>query len=201
MIPLLSEDFAAFHIENFLTMTDVYCGLYDEEYTTEAAKNPIRVKWAFAAQFCNDLSKKHNLEPCYYLNGEPVSAINFDITGKDFECRYENNGWRLPTKDEARLPIFELYGDMIQREGWEWTNDDGEWLTGESKIIVHASDDSDLEKGICKLEETNSDPEEKRGFRLCRGIKDAQFAGGYSPIVNKKLTQEDEEIYGRKMHR
>ena len=33
MIPLLSEDFAAFHIENFLTMTDVYCGLYDEEYT------------------------------------------------------------------------------------------------------------------------------------------------------------------------
>ena len=40
MIPLLSEDFAAFHIENFLTMTDVYCGLYDEEYTTEEAKNP-----------------------------------------------------------------------------------------------------------------------------------------------------------------
>ena len=29
VIPLLSEDFAAFHIENFLTMTDVYCGLYD----------------------------------------------------------------------------------------------------------------------------------------------------------------------------
>ena len=49
MIPLLSEGFAAFHIENFLTMTDVYCGLYDEEYTTEEAKNPIRVKWAFAA--------------------------------------------------------------------------------------------------------------------------------------------------------
>ena len=49
MIPLLSEDFAAFHIENFLTMTDVYCDLYDEEYTTEEAKNPIRVKWAFAA--------------------------------------------------------------------------------------------------------------------------------------------------------
>ena len=36
MIPLLSEDFAAFHIENFLTMTDVYCGLYDEEYKMSA---------------------------------------------------------------------------------------------------------------------------------------------------------------------
>ena len=194
MAPFLTDDFISWHIENYLTMKDVYCSMYDEDYTKEEAKQPVRVKWVLAVLFCNDLSRKHHLEPCYYLNGKPVSAANCDRTGKGFECRYENNGWRLPTKDEAEIPIFCISDDCIQREGWEWTNDRGEWLTGESRLRVRASEDSDLEKDICKLDAMTTDPEEKLGFRMCRGIKSNEMFEDIPKYVNSKLTFEEEKL-------
>lgn len=56
-----------------------------------AGNNPVdSVSWFDAAQFCNALSAKENLETCYDINGTTVSWI------KRFTCR----GYRLLTEAE-----------------------------------------------------------------------------------------------------
>ncbi|MDT3739204.1 MAG: formylglycine-generating enzyme family protein [Candidatus Kapabacteria bacterium] len=67
-------------------------------YETVTGTNPSRVKaldlpvenvsWKLAIQFCNDLSKLHNLEEVY------------TITGSDAVFNSDKNGWRLPTEAE-----------------------------------------------------------------------------------------------------
>lgn len=52
-----------------------------------------RVCWYDAIQFCNELSKKHGLKPCYQIieNGKNEPSVSIDTNG---------NGFRLPTEAE-----------------------------------------------------------------------------------------------------
>ncbi len=54
-------------------------------------KRPVEnVSWREAVRFCNSLSSKTGLEPCYFLNSEG-EEISFDPN---------NNGYRLPSEAE-----------------------------------------------------------------------------------------------------
>ena len=122
----------------FVTKRD-YAELYEdykELYKNEGLDEPILLKWAIAAEFCNDLSLKQGLQPCYYLNGEVVDGLkdNYDIRGVNYECRLKNNGWRLPLRKEIQFISRNLYAKVGNT--WLWTNDEGEWA--ESRIMIHA---------------------------------------------------------------
>ena len=72
------------------------------------------VTWYDSLIFCNKLSEKQNLKPCYsYKKSTNVSKWKFlkEDTGnwfksdwrqfwRDFVCDYQASGYRLPTKDE-----------------------------------------------------------------------------------------------------
>ena len=122
----------------FVTKRD-YAELYEdykELFKEDELDEPILLKWAIAAEFCNDLSLKQGLNPCYYLNGEIVDSLkgNYDIRGIDYECRIKNNGWRLPLRKEIQYILKNLYAKVGNT--WLWTNDEGEWA--ESRVIIHA---------------------------------------------------------------
>ena len=84
---------------------------YDEngnKLTGDAVlNNPVNnVNWYHALVYCNTLSIKEDLEPCYSINGETdpdkwgtVPTSN-NTTWNSVECDFEANGYRLPTEAE-----------------------------------------------------------------------------------------------------
>ncbi len=90
------------------------------ELTGDAVlNNPVnRISWYDALVYCNKLSIKENLTPCYTINGStdpdkwgtvPTSS---DSTWDAATCNFEVNGYRLPTEAE-----------------WEWLARGGEEYT------------------------------------------------------------------------
>ena len=85
-----------------------------KELTGDAVlNNPVdQVRWKDAIKYCNKLSLKENLTPCYYVNGIPdwetYWGSDFDVLTYDKEA----DGYRLPTEAE-----------------WEWLARGGENYT------------------------------------------------------------------------
>jgi len=84
-----------------VTVSSFYMGKYEvtqEEYQSVMGSNPSdfrgnnrpveNVSWYDAVEYCNRLSKKEGLTPCYSGSGD-------DIT-----CNWNANGYRLPTEAE-----------------------------------------------------------------------------------------------------
>lgn len=110
---------------------------YKELFKEDELDEPILLKWAIAAEFCNDLSVAQGLQPCYYLNGEVVDGRkgNYDIRGIGYECRIKNNGWRLPPYKEIKHILIK--NTMRVGNNWLWTNDEFKWMG--SRIIIRAN--------------------------------------------------------------
>ena len=84
-----------------VTVNSFYIGKYEvtqAQYQEIMGSNPSyykgnnrpveHVSWYDAVQFCNKLSAREGLEPCYTINGTDVT------------CDFTKNGYRLPTEAE-----------------------------------------------------------------------------------------------------
>jgi formylglycine-generating enzyme required for sulfatase activity len=84
-----------------MTVSDFYISKYEvtqEEFESITGNNPSRYKglnrpvetvsWFDAVRFCNALSEKEGLTPCYHIDG---SEVEYDVRA---------NGYRLPTEAE-----------------------------------------------------------------------------------------------------
>ena len=84
--------------ENYVTEED-FCNIYKDEYKEDTSSYYTKREWVKACLYCNALSIKEGLEPCYE---------NLDPKAKDSKgviTHYENNGYRLPTTEEARIDL------------------------------------------------------------------------------------------------
>lgn len=78
----------------YISTTEITQGLYEDVMGHNIAiiKEPTlpvnNVSWFDAVRFCNKLSLKHNLNPCYTIKGQTVT------------CNFRANGYRLPTEAE-----------------------------------------------------------------------------------------------------
>ena len=84
-----------------VTVSDFYISKYEitqKQYEEIMGENPSyfigdnlpveKVTWYNAVDFCNKLSEREGLEPCYTINGTDVS------------CDFSKSGYRLPTEAE-----------------------------------------------------------------------------------------------------
>ena len=80
--------------------------LYDVvDFPLEDSLKPVfNYRFYHAIIYCNDLSIKEGLMPCYYLDNEPVTILTdlYDRIAPNFAINWEANGYRLPTLDEYR---------------------------------------------------------------------------------------------------
>lgn len=93
---------------------------YDKFYETETDKSisksqPVTdVKYIHAILFCNQLSKKDGLTPCYYTQQGNVITVSNVISPEPPVCKFDSEGWRLPTSKEYELQIKENIGDYSE---------------------------------------------------------------------------------------
>lgn len=80
----------SFYICNHeVTQSEWLCVMENNPSYYKGEKRPVeQVSWFDAIEYCNLLSKKEGLEPCY------------EKEGKNYICNFAKNGYRLPTEAE-----------------------------------------------------------------------------------------------------
>jgi formylglycine-generating enzyme required for sulfatase activity len=91
--PVVVTDFYISKHEVTFAEYDAFCRATDHAKPPDmgwgrAQRPVVQVSWHDAVAYCNWLSKKANLEPCY------------EIDGKEVSCNFKAGGFRLPTEAE-----------------------------------------------------------------------------------------------------
>lgn len=60
----------------------------------------VMISWNEALIWCNALSEKNGLTPCYTYKGEVLRNSDEYIKLEEAVCNFDANGWRLPTETE-----------------------------------------------------------------------------------------------------
>lgn len=124
----------------YMMKTEVTQGLYKAVAGNNPSKfkgndyRPVeKVSWYDAVKFCNLLSERQGLKPCYSVQGS-TNADKWGTGGKDYqdydvEVDETANGWRLPTEAEwlAAADDGHKYSgsDNIDDVAWYDKNSDG----------------------------------------------------------------------------
>jgi formylglycine-generating enzyme required for sulfatase activity len=79
---------SSFYIDKYPVIQEQYKKVMSENPSRwKADKNPVeQVRWSDAVKYCNALSLKEGLQPCYDL--------------QTWRCNFDANGYRLPTEAE-----------------------------------------------------------------------------------------------------
>lgn len=99
----------------------------------EAGKNPVNgINWYHAIAYCNKLSVKEGLTPCYAINGETIESLGYvpDIGGPLWDsvtCDFNADGYRLPTVVEREWAA--RGGENYEYAGSD-SLDDVAWYSG-----------------------------------------------------------------------
>ena len=86
--PLHEVRVSSFYMDKRLVTQELYSRLMGSNPSRwKASNNPVeQLRWSDAVRFCNKRSEVEGLQPCYDL--------------KTLECRFESDGYRLPTEAE-----------------------------------------------------------------------------------------------------
>lgn len=137
---------SSFYINPYeTTWQDRYKILKDEEINflsvNEFYASPITFSWYEALVYCNKLSKKENLTPCYSIKSSTNTDDWGDIpTSNDTDwnaaiCDWNANGYRLPT--EAEWYFAAIGGKLSKGYTYSGSNsiDDVGWVESNCKYI------------------------------------------------------------------
>ncbi|MBC7921059.1 MAG: formylglycine-generating enzyme family protein [Ferruginibacter sp.] len=190
-----------FLLSKFPVTQDLYFEITKESPSTfKGGRNPVEtVSWKDAISFCNSLSKKAELKPCYALSNES-EEIAFDSKAEgyrlpteaewEYACKagttairygeidaiawYKRNSEKMThtigMKEPNRWGLYDMLGNV-----WEWCSDIYDENVYGSYRIIRGGGWGDEERGCMATNRRRSHPTSYKiddlGFRIARNIK------------------------------
>lgn len=188
----------SFLISKYLLTQELYENICNNNPSTfKGSHKPVEcVSWKDAVEFCNKLSKKHELNSCYTISKNEI-AFNSKANGYrlpteaewEFACkagtndvRYGNidaiawykgnsNGYthNVATKEPNAFGLFDMLGNV-----WEWCSDIYDETVYGSYRIFRGGGWNDEERGCLATNRRRSHPIafniDDLGFRIARNI-------------------------------
>lgn len=190
----------AFSLSKFAVTQDLYFQITSETPSTyKGAKRPVEmVSWADAVVFCNALSIKLGLKPCYVFL-EDSGEVHFDSTASGFRlpteaeweyaCKagtskirygeleaiawYKNNSEKMTQNVGQKEPnawgLFDMLGNV-----WEWCTDLYDTEVYGSYRVFRGGGWCDEERSVMATTRRRSHPSSFKiddlGFRMARNI-------------------------------
>ncbi|MDP9081995.1 MAG: formylglycine-generating enzyme family protein [Bacteroidota bacterium] len=196
-----SVELEPFLLAKFPVTQDLYFEITNESPASfKGNKKPVEmVSWKDAILFCNLLSARANLQPCYYLsNDSDEITFNQEANGYrlpteaewEYACKAKTTGSRYGEIDaiawykgnskamtqEVGLKEPNLWGlhDMLGNV-WEWCSDIYDETVYGSYRIIRGGGWCDEERGCLATNRRRSHPSSFKiddlGFRIARNLK------------------------------